>query len=55
MGINGAAAALLIGTSVRLLCTWAGYRPLLGVGAPSLLPRRADWTLLLQRLRMGTP
>ncbi|MBS0379248.1 MAG: oligosaccharide flippase family protein [Proteobacteria bacterium] len=55
MGINGAAAAVLIGTSVRLLCTWGGYRPLLGVGAPPLVPRREDWSLLLQRLRMGTP
>lgn len=52
-GIAGAAAGLLSGTTVRLLLTYGGYRRLLGVAPPPLVPTRSECALLLGRLRAG--
>jgi O-antigen/teichoic acid export membrane protein len=46
-GMEGAACGLLCGTGLRTLLTYGGYRWLLGVSAPRLVPTRRDWAGLV--------
>jgi O-antigen/teichoic acid export membrane protein len=50
-GAVGAAAGLLAATAVRVFLTLRGFRTLLGVDAPRLVPDRQECTLLLARLK----
>jgi len=50
-GSEGAAVGLLIATSLRFILTYSGFRWLLGMEAPHLVPTRADWACLLSRAR----
>jgi O-antigen/teichoic acid export membrane protein len=50
-GAVGAAGGLLTATTVRFTLTYSGFRWLLGLRAPRLLPTRADWASLLGQAR----
>jgi antigen flippase len=50
-GAEGAACGLLAGTSLRLALTFGGFRWLLGVAAPRIIPSRDDWDSLVGRAR----
>ncbi len=50
-GIHGAAFAILISTTVRLVAVMASFRPLLQIPCPRVLMTRDDWTLLASTLR----
>jgi O-antigen/teichoic acid export membrane protein len=52
-GIAGAAAGLCSGTIVRLVLTHRGYRRLLGVAPPPLVPTRSDCARLIGWQRAG--
>lgn len=49
-GIAGAAFALLASTSVRFILILASFRLVLKVPAPSLIPQKEDFTILLSAL-----
>jgi O-antigen/teichoic acid export membrane protein len=51
LGLEGAAAGLLIGTCVRFVLTHCGFSWLLGVQAPRLMPTRADVAAIFSRTR----
>jgi O-antigen/teichoic acid export membrane protein len=50
-GVEGAAAGLLVASSLRAVLTYAGYRHRFGVSAPRLLPQRQEWLLVFAKLR----
>jgi O-antigen/teichoic acid export membrane protein len=51
LGSAGAAAGLLAATAVRTWLTYRGFKTLLGVPAPRLVPDRQDCALLVARLK----
>jgi O-antigen/teichoic acid export membrane protein len=53
-GIEGAAVALLASTCARFIFIYASFRLVLKVSAPSLLPRKEDFFILLNALRRLT-
>jgi O-antigen/teichoic acid export membrane protein len=50
-GIEGAAVALLASTCARFIFIYASFRLVLKVSAPSLLPRKEDFFILLNALK----
>jgi O-antigen/teichoic acid export membrane protein len=50
-GAEGAACGLLLATALRCILTYHGFHWLLRIGAPRLLPTRAELAGLLNRLR----
>jgi enterobacterial common antigen flippase len=51
LGLEGAAAGLLVGTGLRFILTYCGFGWLLRVRPPRLLPTRAELASLLSRAR----
>jgi O-antigen/teichoic acid export membrane protein len=51
LGAEGAALGLLVATATRLSLTYAGYRRLLGIAAPKMVPAWNDCVSLVSRLR----
>ncbi len=50
-GMEGAACGLLAATALRVTLTHLGYRRVLHVAAPRMVPARRDWHLLGGRIR----
>ena len=48
-GVDGAAAAVLLGSIGRLVCTMVGLKLVLGVGTPRLIVDRADLQWVIQQ------
>lgn len=53
-GIQGAAVALLTSTCARFIFIYVGFRLVLKVPAPSLLPRKEDFFILMSALKRVT-
>jgi O-antigen/teichoic acid export membrane protein len=53
-GIQGAAVALLTSTCARFIFIYLGFRLVLKVPAPSLLPRKEDFFILVSALKRVT-
>jgi O-antigen/teichoic acid export membrane protein len=52
-GIHGAAVALLISTTIRLVAVMTLFRPLLHMPCPRIVLTREDWRFMTSTLRRG--